>query len=329
MKVATSANPLSPTMGSNVNKPVVAKRAFSVKSKMGHNRNSEYQRTLVHSTMTNASVANNSSNMTTFAMSSRSSLTKRITQSSLNGQVNCNNTTSIAVPSDPTSEPNPLLPKATLVQDNHDQSSSSTPSSNSGAHTLRSVWYLGGNQLANLLSSVDGDLDPILLATIAEVPSAVGDLALSVESLVSDDLFTVGGFETELLAQIASNTLAAKQQHQTIAAQQPFSQTLPSPPQAAKTYTTPPILSPKTKKEFHTLTLDKPLPPSATSSDDVDTSATATTETALASTFVPNPLAHYDPVPNPLARITPPASPLPTSVSTSAATTPISTTSGR
>jgi hypothetical protein len=269
-------------------------------------------------------------------MSSKSSLTKRITQSSFNNnsQPKGECATAMAAPNDPPPGPNPLRPTETLMEDSrHDQTSSSAPLSSPMITSVRSVWYLGGNQLAKLLSSVDGDLDPILLATIAEVPSAIGDLALSVESLVSDDLFTVGGFETDLLARIASNTLAAKQQHIIMTAHQPVSPTLPSPSQAAKPCTTmPTTLSPKTKKEFRTLTLADPVPPTATSSVRVDssTAATSTTATTTTSTFVPNPLVYYDPVPNPLARITPPASPLPTSVSTSAATTPMSSsTTGR
>ena len=339
MKVASGTNSSSLT-----NRPVVAKRAFSTKSKLGHNRNAEFQRTLAPSTMTNTPATaataavgstSSSSNMATFAMSSKSSLTKRITQSSFNNsQPKGECATAMAAPSDPPPGPNPLRPTETLMEDSrHDQTSSSAPPSSPMITSVRSVWYLGGNQLAKLLSSVDGDLDPILLATIAEVPSAIGDLALSVESLVSDDLFTVGGFETDLLARIASNTLAAKQQHIIMTAHQPVSPTLPSPSQAAKPCTTTPTtLSPKTKKEFRTLTLADPVPPTATSSVHVD-SSTATTSTATTtttSTSVPNPLVYYDPVPNPLARITPPASPLPTSVSTSAATTPTSSsTTGR
>lgn len=78
------------------------------------------------------------------------------------------------------------------------------------APVARSIWYLGGNQTVKLLTSVEGDLDHHVLAKIAAVPSVVGDLALSVESLVSDDV-TVGGFESDLLARIAANTLASKQ----------------------------------------------------------------------------------------------------------------------
>jgi hypothetical protein len=71
-------------------------------------------------------------------------------------------------------------------------------------------WYLGGNHNVRLLFSVDGDLDPEILNKLTAVPSAVGELALSVESLVSHDL-TVGGFESDILAKIAFNTLSGRQ----------------------------------------------------------------------------------------------------------------------
>jgi hypothetical protein len=80
---------------------------------------------------------------------------------------------------------------------------------NSTNAPTKAIWYLGGNHVVRLLTSVDGDLDPEVLSKLAEVPSVVGELALSVESLVSDD-FTVGGFEDDLLEKIAANTLAAK-----------------------------------------------------------------------------------------------------------------------
>lgn len=72
-----------------------------------------------------------------------------------------------------------------------------------------SFWYLGGNNAVKLLTSVDGDLNQQVLSKLAAVPTVVGELALSVEALVSDDI-TVGGFEDDLLAKITSNTLAAK-----------------------------------------------------------------------------------------------------------------------
>lgn len=75
---------------------------------------------------------------------------------------------------------------------------------------IESSWYLGGNHNVKLLFSVDGDIDPKILNNLTAVPSVVGELALSVESLVSHDL-TVGGFENDILAKITSNTLAARQ----------------------------------------------------------------------------------------------------------------------
>ena len=74
-----------------------------------------------------------------------------------------------------------------------------------------STWYLGGNHTIKLLFSVDGDLDPKTLDLVSSVPTVVGELALSVESLVSHDI-TVGGFENDVLAKITSNTLVAKHQ---------------------------------------------------------------------------------------------------------------------
>jgi hypothetical protein len=74
---------------------------------------------------------------------------------------------------------------------------------------MKAAWYLGGNHSVSLLTSVSGDFDPLVLEALAFVPSVIGELALSVESLVSDDV-TIGGFEDDLLAKIAANTLAAK-----------------------------------------------------------------------------------------------------------------------
>jgi hypothetical protein len=199
-------------------------------------------------------------------------------------------------------ETNLLVPKTTM----DDRTSSNPTLSPMSTSTVRSVWYLGGNQLAKLLTSVEGDLDPILLATIAEVPSVVGDLALSVESLVSDDLATIGGFETDLLAQIASNTLASRHsQKQTMTVLSPFSPPQSSPSRA----TTPTDSSSSSNKAQPTLTFDE-------SSTLFETDPIATPAATVASPLVLNPLAHYDPVPNPLARITPPASPLPTTAAT-------------
>ena len=80
--------------------------------------------------------------------------------------------------------------------------------------------YLGGNHTIKLLFSVDGDLDPKILCKLSAVPTVVGELALSVESLVSHDL-TVGGFENDVLAKIASNTLVAKHQATEIQTKKP------------------------------------------------------------------------------------------------------------
>lgn len=126
--------------------------------------------------------------------------------------------------------------------------------------------------MIKLLTSVDGDLDHAVLANIADVPAVVGDLALSVESLVSDDV-TIGGFEMDILAKIASNTLAAKHA--------PMDSAAPSAAAAAPQVTDDAI--------------DNDMPQLPSPSTDA----------------VPNPLATYQPVPNPLARITPPSSPLP------------------
>jgi hypothetical protein len=159
------------------------------------------------------------------------------------------------------------LPQATMID---------TRPQPSNCFATKAIWYLGGNQVVKLLTSVEGDLDPLVLAKIAAVPAVVGDLALSVESLVSDD-FTVGGFETDLLAQITSNTLEAKRAS---LQQQPDASSPPS-------VDAPP-----------------PQPVEHASSPDVSQKPSS----------VPDPLAaSYEPVPNPLARITPPGSPTPTS----------------
>lgn len=159
------------------------------------------------------------------------------------------------------------------------------------------VWYLGGNHVVKLLTSVDGDLDHSVLAKLAAVPTVIGELALSVESLVSDDV-TVGGFESDLLAKITSNTLTAKRG---IMAAQAASMTSSSPnlptvptgcaKSQSNVQRVPPV---PTAMASETNTVPAPVP-SASASDGQ----------------VPNPLlANYQPVPNPLAiRITPPASP--------------------
>jgi hypothetical protein len=145
----------------------------------------------------------------------------------------------------------------------------STPLQSSPAQRqMKAAWYLGGNHSVRLLTSVSGDFDPLILEALASVPSAIGELALSVESLVSDD-FTVGGFEDDILAKIAANTLAAKR------ASVPLDQAqAPAAPQVAAA-----------------------------------PAAAPTAGSLSPTSFVPNPLAAYKPVPNPLARVTPPASP--------------------
>ena len=140
------------------------------------------------------------------------------------------------------------------------------------------VWYLGGNHVVKLLTSVDGDLDHSVLAKLAAVPTVVGELALSVESLVSDDV-TVGGFEKDLLAKITSNTLTAKR--------------------GIMTATATPAITPAVQNKTNGQ-------PAA-----VATGNTSAPPAQAGEGQVPNPLlANYQPVPNPLAiRITPPASP--------------------
>ena len=157
------------------------------------------------------------------------------------------------------------------------------------------VWYLGGNHVVKLLTSVDGDLDHSVLAKLAAVPTVIGELALSVESLVSDDV-TVGGFESDLLAKITSNTLTAKRG---IMAAQAASVT-PS----ARNLQQVPSGGAKSQSNVQRA----PPVPTAVSSG----SNTAPVPPApVGDGQVPNPLlANYQPVPNPLAiRITPPASP--------------------
>jgi hypothetical protein len=146
----------------------------------------------------------------------------------------------------------------------------------------KTVWYLGGNHAAKLLTSVEGDLDPDVLAKLASVPAVIGELALSVESLVSDD-FTVGGFENDLLAKIAANTLnARKKATTTTSASEAVMSPSPQPP------------------SFSTFPTNAEIP-----AQDSPTFVEVTGN-------VPNPLLeNYDPVPNPLARITPPGSPTP------------------
>jgi hypothetical protein len=181
-------------------------------------------------------------------------------------------------------------------------SSSSFPSiidntttyNNNNHNTNIKVWYLGGNHVVKLLTSVDGDLDHAVLSKLAHVPTVIGELALSVESLVSDDI-TVGGFENDLLAKIASNTLTAKRDLMAHVA---------AVAQAAADG------------------IDNIASSSSSSvvNNNNDTNKTTVAMNAspavpAISGQVPNPLlTNYQPVPNPLAaplivRITPPASP--------------------
>ena len=149
------------------------------------------------------------------------------------------------------------------------------------------VWYLGGNHVVKLLTSVDGDLDHDLLAKLEAVPTVVGELALSVESLVSDD-FTVGGFEKDILAKITSNTLTAKRG--VVAATNAAATPTPLP--------APTSVDQGKKNGQSTSTAAKE-------------TGTAPSPAPTGEGQVPNPLlGNYQPVPNPLAiRITPPASP--------------------
>eukprot|EP00539_Tryblionella_compressa_P013684 CAMPEP_0178822204 /NCGR_PEP_ID=MMETSP0746-20121128/4471_1 /TAXON_ID=913974 /ORGANISM="Nitzschia punctata, Strain CCMP561" /LENGTH=224 /DNA_ID=CAMNT_0020483701 /DNA_START=153 /DNA_END=827 /DNA_ORIENTATION=+ len=164
--------------------------------------------------------------------------------------------------------------------------SATTMAAPSAASSIKTVWYLGGNHIVKLLTSVDGDLDPNVLSKLEAVPSVVGELALSVESLVSDDI-TVGGFESDLLAKIASNTLSAKRG--SLSSRTSETQ-LASTAVSATTQPANPPPQPELPSETGT-----PATPSAGGS-------------------VPNPLQEvYEPVPNPLVRITPPGSPNPAS----------------
>jgi hypothetical protein len=155
------------------------------------------------------------------------------------------------------------------------------PPTSPSSTTMKAVWFLGGNHVVKLLTSVEGDFDDEMLAKVAAVSQDVGELALSVESLVSDD-FTVGGFEEEILAKIAQNTITAKRAS--------FS-TQPIAPPASVTQTSSPHIHGSSSPTVPVYPVALP----------VDQSA------------VPNPLASYEPIPNPLARITPPASPVHTS----------------
>jgi len=159
------------------------------------------------------------------------------------------------------------------------------------------VWYLGGNHVVKLLTSVDGDLDHDVLSKLAAVPTVIGELALSVESLVSDDI-TVGGFENDILAKIASNTLTAKRGLMVAVAANGFNNKNNT---AAPASSSLPVL---------TNTTTQAVVNTANTSNAAALTKKSVPVPAIAGQ-VPNPLlANYQPVPNPLAiRITPPASP--------------------
>jgi hypothetical protein len=165
---------------------------------------------------------------------------------------------------------------------------------------ISTVWYLGGNHIIKLLTSVDGDLDPSVLEKLASVPSVVGELALSVESLVSDDA-TVGGFENDLLAKIASNTLTGKRGSLAEAAAAAVVAAPPAAPQLVSRS------SSTTSNSSMASSASTNLPQQQESSIQQESQPDALPPLVG---NVPNPLlADYKPVPNPLARITPPASP--------------------
>jgi hypothetical protein len=179
-------------------------------------------------------------------------------------------------------------------------SSSSFPSiidntttyNNNNHNTNIKVWYLGGNHVVKLLTSVDGDLDHAVLSKLAHVPTVIGELALSVESLVSDDI-TVGGFENDLLAKIASNTLTAKRDLMAHAA---------AVAQAAA-------------EGINNVASSLSVVNNNNDANKTTVAMNAPPAVPAISGQVPNPLLdNYQPVPNPLAaplivRITPPASP--------------------
>ena len=139
---------------------------------------------------------------------------------------------------------------------------------------LKAVWFLGGNHVVKLLTSVEGDFDQQALSKLAAVSQDVGELALSVESLVSDD-FTVGGFEDDLLAKIAKNTITARRASMSRA-------------------TTSSVVESSSNGSGQS---GAPLSGASGSASSLSGS-------------VPNPLSTYESIPNPLARITPPASPI-------------------
>lgn len=185
----------------------------------------------------------------------------------------------------------------------------------------KTVWYLGGNHAARLLTSVDGDLDPAVLEKLASVPAVIGELALSVESLVSDDC-TVGGFEMDILARIAANTLDARKK----AAAETAVQIAP------KMVSTDSI-APAVHVTEANATPPQPSSPHASLDNTSEIQTTSDNGTPLVATFsggVPNPLLeNYDPVPNPLVRITPPSSPTTVDTTTEAAGAGVATNNKR
>jgi hypothetical protein len=182
-----------------------------------------------------------------------------------------------------------------------------TYNNNNNHNTNIKVWYLGGNHVVKLLTSVDGDLDHAVLSKLAHVPTVIGELALSVESLVSDDI-TVGGFENDLLAKIASNTLTAKRDLMAHAAAAAVAQAAADGIDHIANNNT---------------VVDSSSSSVVNNNNNNDTNKTtvammnanAPPVVPAISGQVPSPLlANYQPVPNPLAaplivRITPPASP--------------------
>jgi hypothetical protein len=186
--------------------------------------------------------------------------------------------------------------------------SSPIPAETNASGKTSTVWYLGGNHIIKLLTSVDGDLDPLVLAKLATVPSVVGELALSVESLVSDDA-TVGGFEIDLLAKIASNTLTGKRSGLAAEAAAAVVAAAAPPPRfvsrssSANSNTS----AASTDQQRHQQQHQQQQQQQRLIEDESQQPEVA--DHAFAG-HVPNPLlADYMPVPNPLARVTPPASP--------------------
>lgn len=238
----------------------------------------------------------------------------KIKHTSTNRNTNTNTNTNCSIPHtipSPITQPQPLRAVAVPVANVKVQS----------ATKKQGVWYLGGNHLLKLLTSVDGDLDHSILSKLAAVPTVVGELALSVESLVSDDV-TVGDFENDLLAKIASNTLTAKRgimaakaaavKHNSNfrsainsnSSAMPLATVSPTP---MATCTTP---IPTNHEPASTIASGANTAASSTESNNKNANNPAATG-PCGSEQVPNPLlANYQPVPNPLAiRITPPASP--------------------